>query len=754
LRLTASDGQAQSSGDVKVNAFPVKLSLKNHMGGITRQVERLEDQTYVSRGRSLEIYDAQYNLLGKVDLDEPISEMVAFSMQSKNNLYVLTEKGEWWLLDVTNPSSPVKVSIQNQGAFYKNLRVSLVGSEWWLTALDKNKAYMWALNDPSHPQLKLELKGAWKDLKQVLLEGKSIYLVDATQLYVLDAANGILTASLPSGGNVNALTLASNSQKNFLVLGLGESTQGSQVIEGGLRVFEIAVGGKLINEKRFALKGLRSIEKMIPLQGTSQVLLGVKTTASFSLKMFDLSTESELSLDLPSDLRLITLFDIAVGKTQNLPVAILADASALKMIQLSPVGNLGNQFKASLMKNSTSTLAAGGIQLSADGQSLYLLDFGSMIHPMVPALLQLNPQDLSLLSSWVLGDGSYLSDITLTSLTSLNFASNLNDQMASESAPAETQKKSESLPLKIETQKTALLSKPAKAPSTSISPPPSAKGADGALRVFSRELKNLKGMVSSGLVFGEPKGIQNSLTRTRPLGMDAQVINNQVVLATAVGSSTGLSNKAGLQVIRFASDADLALLLRENFAGKSNLISLKDARDVKISSDGKWVLVAAGVEGLVLVDLENNKVVSRINPVPGMSADRVLLSHDQKRIFVSSLTSLGGEGASNVSASMHIYYFEAGKITIWGEITGLQSISLPYAMRSGGMALSEDDNYLYVANALEGLAVYNVSNPTLPVRIANLSTHGLVADVAVGQKYKDIYIADLLNGLEKAEFGF
>jgi hypothetical protein len=69
-------------------------------------------------------------------------------------------------------------------------------------------------------------------------------------------------------------------------------------------------------------------------------------------------------------------------------------------------------------------------------------------------------------------------------------------------------------------------------------------------------------------------------------------------------------------------------------------------------------------------------------------------------------------------------------------------------------ALSSDDPYLFVANGRKGVWAYNASDPSSPVLIAKLPTHGIATAVAVGQKYKNVYIADLVNGLEMAEFGF
>ena len=59
-----------------------------------------------------------------------------------------------------------------------------------------------------------------------------------------------------------------------------------------------------------------------------------------------------------------------------------------------------------------------------------------------------------------------------------------------------------------------------------------------------------------------------------------------------------------------------------------------------------------------------------------------------------------------------------------------------------------------MCNGSQGLSVYNVSDPAAPVLIQRLDTFGMTANVVVGEKFKKIYMADLVNGLEVAEFGF
>jgi hypothetical protein len=279
------------------------------------------------------------------------------------------------------------------------------------------------------------------------------------------------------------------------------------------------------------------------------------------------------------------------------------------------------------------------------------------------------------------------------------------------------------------------------------------------LRAFAFDPKGGKSLVTSTRLFGEKKGTNES----RPLGIDVRVDTAGVIVAVAVGRTAGVGSRSGLALLvlpkELPKETDWDVLIKGDLNSKIQWLPLQDARDVKLSRDGKWALVAAGIEGLALVDLEKKQVALKTNPVAGSVADRVLLSNDQKRIFVSFLSSGMVNPADPTktlgpSVSIQIYYFDQGKLGLWGGMKNLNPVELPYGVRAPGFALSSDDLYLYAANGKEGLMIYNVSDPSQPILITRLSTHGQAVGVAVGERYKNVYIADLVNGLEMAEFGF
>ena len=735
LRLTVSDGTEQNFANAKVTIYPAQLNLKSHLGGITRQVERLGDNTFVSRGRTLEIYDPQLNLSDKVNLENPILELTAFSLKGKNYLYATTEAGEWWLLDVSDLKNITKSPLQKSGVTFHDLSVTSSGDEAYGIALDKDKAILWNLSNPAQPQVKAELKGAYQDIKKAILIGKKIYLADRNNLNSIEASTGILNAAIPAGGNITGLEMLENGGKLYLVVSLGSSDD-KKPSDFGLRIFEIGGGGKLLNEQRFRLKGNFPIEKMVAIPKSTKLLLAVQNKEHLELKAFDLASKTETPLDFVSDPKIAILLDMATGIINNLPVAILADASALKVLKMTPVGTPPSRFKVENLKTSFSTLAAGEVKIAPGTGSLFLMDYGSMQNPNLPALLEINPNDLSLKSSLVLGDYSYFSDFVITTFPKFNFAANLNDQKT----PPESQPQASSKP--------AATSQPSTQPAM-------ATNNDGFLRNFFMDPKASKSFLSSRRIFG---GSQDG-NESRPFGMDAKSNGGNFILATAVSKISGVGVKSGLYILRMPENADPALFIKGDLNSALTYLPLSDARDVKISENAKWAFVAAGVEGLVIVDLEKNQIVGKNIPNPGSTSDRILLSNDQKKVFVSALESSNPSFSPNgvtpsIPSSLYLYYFNEGQVGLWGSMKGLSSINLPYAIRTGSFDLSSDDVFLFVANGIEGVRVYNISDPSSPVLINKLPTFGLAVSVAVGQKYKNIYIADLINGLEIAEFGF
>ncbi len=761
LKLSVSDGSYQASSSLKVTAFPARLELKNHLGGITRQVEKAGNAIYVSRGRTIEVYDPGWNLIAKMDLDHPILELVGLATPEKNYLYVISEMGEWIALDATDPKNLTQQNLSLSEIPGKNLRLGGTGNERWATTLTRDSVQLWSLSNPLQFQLRGNFKGPQSPLQSILI-GKYLFRADANTLDTFDISTNVLLASIPAGGWITGLEAIERDGKTALIISLGESPEEIKKGDSGLRVFELSTGGRLINERRFHLKSDPSIQKLFAQSQDFRILLGTKAGKNLSLRLFDLQTETEIPLDLPADLNLIALTDFLSlpperevlpesGKAKKMISPAepgltigLADTSTLRVLKLGPVGG-GRHFRAESFKTSYSTLAPAAVKMAPSGNSLFLLDLGSKQNPLVPALLEIGAFDLEPKGSLVLGNTSYLSDFALTTNPRFHFATLLNEK----GPPSDPEPHPETQNSSKVSEPFSVLSAESESASSSYFP------REGGLFHFSTEAKPYKGNLSSS-VFGGFKDPNES----RALGLDAYVDTTTLLIAVAVGKTKGVGVGSGVVLLKTAPEIDMASLLKSDLPQKLTLIPLTDARDVKITSNGKRALVAAGAEGVVLLDLEKNHVLSRIPANPNWIADRILLSNDQKKVIVSYLSStpLLSPTATSVDsytpASINIYALQDRQLGFWGEISGLSSVQLPYGPRTGSGALSSDDLYLFIPSGKLGVLVYNISDPTAPILITQLSTHGDTVGVAVGQKYRNIYIADLINGLEMAEFGF
>lgn len=357
-------------------------------------------------------------------------------------------------------------------------------------------------------------------------------------------------------------------------------------------------------------------------------------------------------------------------------------------------------------------------------------DFGSGMDALLPAFYEISTQDFSKLNPLVLNSAAYFSDLitlpaskqSLGLLLAADTSSKAAESLAAESK-AETQKQKSEAP-----------------------------NLEGSLALFGSGVKPLKLSEKSLSRFG----LTQEQSASRAFALDYYKNDTQFILGIAVGKTLGAGLKTGVYLLKFSSEQELLASLKGDLNQKTTYIPLLDARDLKFSKDGKWALVAAGAEGLALVDLEKNQVSLRNNPFQGLLADHIQISHDQQKVFVSFLSPSANPTSSQSAGQgkIQIYSFDQGKLGQWGEISGLNAIALPYSLRSGSFALSEDDLFLFVANGSQGLSVYNVSDPAAPVLIQRLDTFGMTANVVVGEKFKKIYMADLVNGLEVAEFGF
>jgi len=722
VTLTVQDGTSQASSPLRIWGFPVKLNSKKELGGLTRKMENIGDTLLIARGRSVELYDFSLKLLGRENFESPVLNLVGVSTE-KRQIYVFTENGEWYLFDLSDPNSLKKSLLQKAQPPYSQFQVDKQSNDPIAIGLQGSDLKIISLQDPLHPIVKnsVNISG----VRNLLLAGKTIYVSDQSSLSTYDATNGVLIAKIPAGGFIRSLQKVSNANKVFLMIGLGEDPANLSPATNpsyGLRVFEIGVSGRLVNEKRYNLKGNTPIREIKPLPGNTEVLLAVgKGETQFRILNWLNGIES--SLELPASFRIGSLFDLWVGKPSAVVPASQPESASKANLKLPPAQSIAwmgvsgsdswkilkllssgpGKYRAELVRSSPSLWAAGVVKLAASG-NVVLSDFGSEKNSTVAALLELNSQDLSVLATYTPSEKLYFPDF-------ISVASGFNFALAASNSSSETQS--------VE----------------------SAPAAQSALRSFVREEGGIKVFSFGSEVLGESRAGNVS----KPFAIDAYFSNEQRMLAVAVGKSSGMGARSGLYL--FKLPLDLANTSSKiDFSERKAYIPLADARAVSLSPDGKWAAVAGGNEGLFLINLEKNQIANKLSSTPPTFVDRVHWGHDLQKVFVSVLT--------EEACTLQDYYFKDGKLSFWGQAQGLRAADSPFGKRCGDFALSADDLYVFAASGPEGLVVFNASDLSAPVPILRNPTYGMAVSVAVGEKYKNVYIADLINGLQLAEFGF
>ncbi len=729
VTLTVQDGSSQASSPLRVWGFPGKLSAKKELGGLTRKMENVGETLLIARGRSLELYDFSLKLLGRENFESPVLNLVVLPVSERRQVYVFTENGEWYLFDLSDLNSLKKSLLQKVQPSYTQFQVDRQSPEALAVGLQGSDLKIISLQDPSRPIVRNSVSVS--GIRNLLLVGKTIYVSDQNSLSTYDASNGVLVAKIPAGGFIRSLQKISNANKVFLMMGLGEDpavSNASTLTNYGLRIFEIGLAGRLMNEKRYNLKGNLPVREIKSLPGNTDVLIALgKEETSF--RIFNWVSGSETVLELPPSFKIGSLFDLWVGKPANIPSTApsasmpesvakgktkpppaqsagwlgLSSSDSWKILKLFNQG--AGKYKAELIRSSPSLWAAGAVNLNTAGNVL-LSDFGSAKNPTVAALLELNPEDLSVLANFTPADKIYFPDF-VSAAPGFNFALALGDASSAE------------------TQRTE-----------------SAPASQSGLQFFSRDEGGIKVSPLTSEMLGENRMGNVS----KPLGLDAYFSADQRLLAVAVGKYSGMGARSGLYLFKFPLDLSAPALPKFDLSQKKVYIPLADARDVSISPNGKWALVAGGNEGLFLIDLEKNQIANKLSSTPPTFVDRVHWGHDLEKVFVAVL-------AEDLCA-LQDYYFKDGKLAFWGQAQGLHAAEFPYGKRCGDFALSADDIYAFVASGKEGVVVLNMSDMASPVSIVNNPTYGMAVGIAVGEKYKNIYIADLVNGLQLAEFGF
>jgi hypothetical protein len=471
-------------------------------------------------------------------------------------------------------------------------------------------------------------------------------------------------------------------------------------VDYGLRLFEIAADGRLTSEKRLPLQGNPPIRKIHAVPGAGKVLLAVQGAKGLELRMVGVKPFEEIAVEGTDKLFFLSLSAMETGKIQEQAVAVVADGNQLRLLEFKPAGE--KRYAVAQKAAVSSLLSSAWVGAKADGSYVWTGDEGSGGGGAVAVL-----------------SGGDLEVLKAQNAPERYFPAGGDFRSGASSAPV--------LFVSSDPQKT-----------------PEAK--DGALALIDTKEPPALNLSRSEPFLGgvTPQG------GLRAMSVAARASETGLRMVVAL-ATTGKVGGAGLLLWdKPAAQADAAFL-QSDLLKSGILIPLNEARDVALSRDGKWAFVAGGVDGLIAIDLEAKQPKIRMSlGSKDWVADRVVLADPGHLVLVSFIQ------PSTRQAILKIFGLTPDlKMQEYGTLTGFSAVNTVGGLRAPVPGLTEDGLYLFHPHGrLRTLAVFNMSNPAAPAKIAELGLDGEIRGVQVVNRFKDVFVAMGPAGVAKLEFGF
>ena len=702
LRLQVSDGKTENSADLKISAFPARLESVGRIEGAWIGAKRMGDKWVAVRGEDLEIFGSDLTSLAKLKLPRPVVQFFATSDSAgKGTIYIQTPEGNWSVLQSDPVSGFKKTDFPPLG---KNIRrivpFELEGTPYFFALLERS-IDLWNLSDPLHPKLKTSLGGFLKNPLFLAFSQRNIYVAEEDSIHLIDFSTGNLVASIPSGGSITSLATYTIDGKNYLMASIGTDRTAQGRKDYGLRIFEIDASGKLGGEKRVTLGESTPIDRATLIPGADLALLSVPGPKGLSLKAVNLRLGKEVSLQGEAAQGFLAISEITTGLLSDHSVALVADGNQLKALSFKAQAD--GAYAVTLMKSLPGVLSAAWVKSNADASQLWVGDEGTQAGG---ALTLLNGQDFSVTASLNSPDGTYPAHADFRTGGDLN-------------------------PLLFLSEDPGALKR---------------GGPEGLLGLASSNPKDVAAIETSKNLVGafSPQG------QLRGSGIAGRNLETGLRIAVAIARISGNIGGAGVAILDKPSAQTSKVFLSGDLAKSLSLIALQDARDVAISADGKAAFVAAGSSGLIAIDLEKKTPVARMSlGTEEWIADRVLLGEQGDLAIVSFVNRATRKvliKTFGIAANLQMQEY--------GSIAGLPAGNTVEGVRAPRPALTEDDLYLFVPVQTRVLGVFNLSNPADPVKIAEIEVDGEIRGVALGNRFKDIFLALGPSGVSKLSFGF
>ncbi|MCB1214358.1 MAG: hypothetical protein KDK66_02660 [Deltaproteobacteria bacterium] len=688
ISLKVSDGVQEAEDRVTLTGVPAKLKLVQQLGGELLDLQALGDQWLALWGRSLQLYSNQGSLIQRAQLDFVPQALFVPQPATLKEFLVQDKQGDWYWIQLGEEgiqSQRQLPMLGNKVSYLKSL--NLRGKPYALARLPEG-VELWNFEDARKPKLKNSLKISLDPQARLALWEQSLFVVGEQEIQVYELTSSRLLASLPSGGSPQDLQIISWKQKNYLALSIGQDRTGQARQDYGLQLFEISTDGRLGSARRLPLK--EPMESFLWLANGYFVF----NFANLPSKAFDFNF-TEKSISLPSLSALGPYPQLWRSSYINQIQVWLRGASALALINLSDL-------KGELLETHSSVDEV--LWLKAQGDTdLWLGEKRSGTY----TLKLLSQADLSLKQAW---------------------------SLAGELRNLVVFKKQALILSHGEEEKATLGSIALISPVTS-----NASQASQELQAPSKKLSWLPGEWGSSL----------SDKQIMAWDLDFKETQQKQNLAVAVSASPSGGDQEGVLFWSQKAGDDLNKLLVQDLSEQSQLLNQSGAKNLSLSQDGRALIVAAGLNGLVVFDLERLQVVTRLSFGEAWSVSRVEISPTGNLVLASIVELATGRTVLKLfSINPDLRLEEYANL---GDLPSWQSHQ---TWENSSWALTYDDYYLFLPKRGGKLEVYNLSLPTKPFAIAELNLGSEVLSVTLAKQFKEVFVALGKDGLAKLNFGF
>ncbi len=703
LRLQVSAGNLTQAKDLQVNVYPAKLYFIKKMGGGWIGVDHMGDKWVAARSSEILIFDAKFSLLTKIPLKQPIAQFFPILYPNgKSSLFIQTPEGNWSVLDSDPVSGNKKTELLMLGSKIRRV----VPFDWqgspYIFALLPDHIELWNLSDPTHPKLKSSIGTGLKNPLYLAFADRLLYVADETSIHLLEYPSGNLIASVPSGGSITSLSHYQVDNKNFLLTSIGQDRSQQGRKDYALRIFELDASGRLGSEHRISFSEVAPIERatVIPNQGKGIVSIVGKN--GVELRLADLRTFKEIPLQGESAKNLLPLFDLETGLLDNQLIVVAEEAAQLKVIQLQPQGEPATSYNATSIRNLFGMVSAAWLSTPEQGDKFLAGDEGTT------------------------QGGS----LAIVDLAQLEIRQSLRGVSTSYPVSGKIVPNSPFHPVLFRLEKTD---------------PKGGKRGEAQLGLLSGlEGESVQMEISSP--FLEKISPQS---RLRGIAVFAKATANSLRMILGLSGNTPTAPGGGVLILDKLATQSAAAVLNLTSFQSAPYFPIPVVRDVTLNQTGKTAYIAAGEGGIIALDLETKQIVSQMKlNAPGWIADRVVLSKQEDIVFVSFLNSL------TRIALIKVFGIINGKLQEYGTIPNLSAIPSVEGIRAPKPALTQDDLYLFTSIQPNVLAIFNLSNPSNPTKIHEVSLEGEIRNIAIANRYRDIFVALGPAGIVKLMFGF